>query len=270
MIEKINFGEIKYRLGMLMGEALVNQIDTDGHKKVFNRYLQTIKSSPILTMEYYVYSNLENKTLKDENAAVRYIDEHLKMIKKHQLSDIIFEHKKLIPFKGTSAIPENKKVLYQAIQCLIEESLKENNVVGIDKLHESFETVLDHIRKEKPTTSQVVKENEERQKVMSYFSPAFIRKQLIERFTKKYDSLSDEDHQLLICMVSKDNTKKQQVYESLINDNRSLLESKKTEAEGDASRKLERAIKRLDEMKYNEENFLDDIFKLIDLKTSLL
>ena len=67
-------------------------------KKLTNDFFDVIKSSPILQLEFKVYSNIENKHIDNELIATRYIDNNIKLFEVWTLREIEAEHEKLKTF----------------------------------------------------------------------------------------------------------------------------------------------------------------------------
>jgi len=87
-----NFGIIKEYVTKQLTQSLLNE---NVESNIFNNFIKEIKKSDILKTQYVVYSNLENKYIKDENKATRYINENINLFKKFNYKDLLNENKKL-------------------------------------------------------------------------------------------------------------------------------------------------------------------------------
>jgi menaquinone-dependent protoporphyrinogen IX oxidase len=74
-----NFGNIKDTFKQLMIESIINK-DEKG-KKLFNKFLKTIKENKTLKEQYLIYSNLQNRKFDDSSEAKEYIKENISLIK---------------------------------------------------------------------------------------------------------------------------------------------------------------------------------------------
>ena len=92
----LNFGLIKNKMSYLVTNSLLNESDNKV-SKLFKEYLNVVKSSPILMLEYIVFKNFEkNNFIKEE--AETYITENINLFKNYSKKQIIAENEKLNKF----------------------------------------------------------------------------------------------------------------------------------------------------------------------------
>ena len=119
-------------------------------KKSANEFLEVIKNSPILTLEFKIFNNIENKEIDNDLVATRYIDNNIKLFEIFTVDEINNEHKKLSKFINKKIkLDEEKVKLYNSITNLIIESVSDTENIDVDQIHESFTHVLTHIKKDK-------------------------------------------------------------------------------------------------------------------------
>ena len=89
-----NFGRIKNTFNGILAESVVTK--QDANKQLFKKYVKAIKESKILTLQFLVYNNIENKVDTDSNSANFFVNENLKLLEKFKIEDIIKENAKLV------------------------------------------------------------------------------------------------------------------------------------------------------------------------------
>jgi len=223
-------------------------------------FFDVVKNSPILQLEFKVFSNLENKIIESDLAATRYIDGNIKLFEVYTISEIEKEHEKLKPFLPESVTNSDKVQLYNAIDTLIIESLNDYDKIDVDGIHESFTLVLNHIKSPK------------KQLVENKISTETINEDVIEiaigKFNEKYDGLDESDKLLLKTLIKSNESEKEELLETYKSETLNLLEEGVLEDE--IKEKLSKTIQKIREMKYNPQSFTDDIIGLHELKKELL
>jgi hypothetical protein len=264
---KLNFGVLKNNVSNILGEAYINKLNLDEAKSIFNDFNSTITNSPILTLQYIIYKNLENKTIKEENSAIRYIDENITLINQYNKKDILIEIEKLKKFDFDNQIDDKKKSLFESIHTILIETSKGNVYPDVDKLHESFENVLNHIRTDKKQSI-----NEDNVKLIesnSYYSYKTIIKSAVDKFNEKYSHLSGEERQIINILLENDLTKKKELFDNLKKDTMKILESKSNIDDDQEKEKIEKVVTIIEGMLYEEVSLVEKIVELTNLKNSL-
>jgi len=81
-----NFGNIKDTFKNLVIESVIKK-DNKG-KKLFSKFLKTIKENKTLKDQYLIYSNLQNTKFDTETEAREFIKENISLLKKLNFLDI--------------------------------------------------------------------------------------------------------------------------------------------------------------------------------------
>jgi hypothetical protein len=260
-MKAINIGIVKAIISQKMGDDFLTEGKVNNSKNDAKKLLNIVKNSPVLQLEFKVFDRLENKTISSDIAATRYIDNNLSLFENYSQEEIETEHQKLKNFVDESVafVDQEKYELYKSIGSLISETLNKKNP-DVDLIHESFTTVLGHIKKEKPIVEEKTIE------LPTEIDGERLIEHALDKFTKKYESLNEEDLRLIknIVLSSKDGRKS--LFESLKTDNISLLESTQKDGMED---KIHETIDRINKMQFNNETSIKDIMSLHELKSNM-
>jgi hypothetical protein len=263
---KLNFGVLKNKVSNLLGEAYVNDSNLNEAKNVFTDFNNTISNSPILTLQYIIYKNLENKTIKEENSAIRYIDENIVLINQYDKKDIINEIEKLKKFDFDKEIDTNKKSLFEAIQTMLLEASKGTRSTNVDKLHESFEFVLQHITSDKK--EHITESSPKMIESNPFFTYKTVIKSAITKFNDKYSHLSEDERRILNILLENDSTKKRELFDNLKTETIKILEEKSTDEDDEEKEKITKVTTIIEAMNYEELSLVNSIVELNNLKNS--
>jgi len=227
-------------------------------KKLISCFFDVIKNSPILQLEFKIFNNLENKHIENDLIATRYIDNNIKLFEVYTINELNKEHEKLNSFIIDDDVHfDDKRVgLYNAINSLVEESLKDYDDVDIDKIHESFIFVLNHIKEPKKTaieTTNLINEG--------------VVEIAVNKFNKKYELLDDDDKELFQKLVSSNNEEKQNLLENYKTECLKILENLNKDS---VKENVTKAVQKINEMSSDLQNIDDDIINLHELKKDLL
>lgn len=216
-----------------------------------------VKNSPILQLEFKVFNNIENKFIESDTLAPRYVDKNIQLFEVYTLEELNEEHLKLKSFITEDAIIEDTRVdLYNSIQCLIEESLKISGEVDVDLIHESFNVVLEHVKKPKNIEETVHSDNVNEHVVEI----------AIDKFNDKYSSLNEEELNLFKKLVNSSDNEKKDLFEEYKENGIKLLKSLNEESNSD---KVTQSINKIVEMKYDSKDADNNIISLFELKQGL-
>jgi len=217
-----------------------------------------LKDSELLQLEFNVFDNIENKTISDDIKAMRYVDNNIKLFETYTTQELNDEHLKLKKFIKKDEIKKVDKYrlqLFESIGNLIQESLKISTDVDVNIIHESLDFVIDHIKKEKITESKIEEE---------IYSDEVIEIAM-SKFNEKYSELNESELEFIKKVINCND--KKELFNELIAENTLLL---KSIGENENSDKIAKTINRINEMKYKEETFNDDILKLYELRMGIL
>ena len=145
-MKNVNIGIANLMVSNKLNESYFNEKLIGESKKIAFDFLDAVKKSPILQLEFKVYNNIDGKHIENEILAKEYIDKHIKLFEVYTLEEIEAEHQKLTEFL-TEEVGDSEKVdLYNAIDTLIAESLKLSEDVDVDEIHEAFSLVFNHVK----------------------------------------------------------------------------------------------------------------------------
>lgn len=259
-MKNVNIGTANLIISNKLKESYFNNNLIEESKAFTSDFFSVVRNSPVLQLEFKVFDNIENKHIENEIAATRYIDNNIKLFETYTIKEIDAERKKLNSFIGEEIVPiDNDKVkLYEAIDELITESLSVPEDIDVDKIHESFAIVLNHLR-------------EPKNKLVENVEVEVINEDIIEiavnNYNKKYDSLDENDRNLLQQLIETNDNQKKELLETYKSENLALLEQVNSD---NVKENITKAIVKINEMKYDKEKVIDDIIALHELKIDLL
>lgn len=225
-------------------------------QKNSKRFFDIIKNSPILNLEFKVFNNIENKYITEDNLAMRYIDDNIKLFEVYTLDEINNEHAKLKEFINENVKHDIKKSnLYNSISTLIIESLNVNDDVDVDKIHESFTFVLTHIKNNKKKDEVIINEN---------VNDSVI-KIAINKFNEKYVNISEEESIIFNKLIKSNTSDKIKMFEEFKTENLKTLENLQENKD-----KALRSIQKINEMTSDSHDINKNIIALFELKRGLL
>lgn len=263
-MEMINIGVVNLVMSEKLKESYFKEnLISESEKKVlsneYDKYLNTIKQSPILQLEFKVYNSIDNKEISDSSLASRYIDKNIQLFEVYTLDEVEKEHNKLKSFISENVdIKNNEKYkLYESINVLIEESLKSSDEVDVDNVHESFSIVLEHIQKSKSNVdsnkNQVLDEQ--------------VIELAINKFNDKYNKMTSEEFDLFKKLIKSDEEEKRSLFEEYKKENIETLNSLK---EDNNNERIDKSLNKLNEMKFNTNDCDENIISLFELKNGLV
>ncbi len=255
-MKNVNIGIANLIISNKLKESYFNDKLIGESKKIVFDFLDVVKSSPALQLEFKVYNGIEEQHIENEMLAGKYIDEAIKLFEVFTIEEIDAEREKLNVFISEDILPaDEKKVgLYTAIDNLIRESLNVGEKVDIDSMHESFVAVLNHIKEPKKT-------------LLENIDVELVNEDVLEiatnKFNEKYVGLNEEDKKLLQTLIKSNSEEK-----------KNLLETYKTETlailEGVSDNSVAKAIQKIKEMVYSQKDVDDNIIGLHELKKELI
>lgn len=258
-MKNINIGIANLILSNKLKETYFDNNLNEESKKNVSDFIQTIKNSEILQLEFKVFDNIENKYIENELLASKYIDNNIKLFEVYTINEIENEREKLKLFINEYSIPlDNDKVLlYNAIDNLIEESLTDYKNIDVDNIHESYTFILNHLMKRKES---LIEEN------LEYVNEGIIEI-AVDKFNQKYDKLTEDEIKLIRSLVTESDANKKELLETYKEQTINMLENVNNE---NVKENIKKAIQKIKEMKYDKSNVNDNIISLFELKKSLL
>jgi hypothetical protein len=255
-----NFGKIKNVFNNLLIEGIIKKDDTT--KKLFKKYVKTIKESEILKTQFLVYNNIENKIDSDSFSANIFVSENIKLMEKYKQSDILKENIKL------------KNILAS-------ESNKLNEDYELSKLHESISNLI-FIKKTPKNVENVMAEikslathittNKTKTVTESIELPVGVLTNLmVDKYNKKYSTLEESDKETLKILIDNNVENKKNFYMKTLGECIDLVDNLLKESKDEYKEKLTKVKSKLQEDKEDtkEIDYLGKIFKLMELKNNL-
>jgi hypothetical protein len=260
-MKNANIGVVNLMVSNRLKDAYFSNTLIEESKKVTTSFFDVVKKSPILQLEFKVFNNLETKHIENDIEATRYIDNNIKLFEVYTLAEVEKERERLNEFVGDdsiSSLDDERVNLYNAIDCLICESLNDYDKIDVDAIHESFSIILNHIKRPK-------------RKLVENIDVKIINEDVIEiavnKFNEKYDSLNEEDRNLLQKLIKSNDKEKLELLEAYKNEDLQILEGLNKDSIKDS---VTKAIQKIKEMVYDKEKINDDIISLHELKKELL
>ncbi len=258
-MKNINIGIVNLIISNKLKDSYFSNSLIEESKQTLFEFFNVVENSPILQLEFKVFNNLESKHIdSDDNLAIKYIDNNIKLFEVYTLNEIESEQNKLSPFlvENLTSLDVEKISLYNSIDCLIKESLKTADEVDVDSIHESFSIVLNHIKRPKKTIIESVEEiNDD------------VIEIAVNKFNEKYESLNEDDKSLLYKLIHYNDNEKKELLEEYKQNNLTILENINRDTIKD---NILKAIQKIREMSYKHNSVDDDIISLHELKKELL
>jgi hypothetical protein len=255
-----NFGKIKNVFNSLLIEGVLKK--DDASKKLFKKYVKTIKESEILKTQFLVYSNIENKVDSDAFSANMFISENIKLLEKYTPSEIIKENKKLANLLNNSVGKLDEE--YELSK--LHESL--SNLIITKRTPKNVEKITEEI---KNITSFILSNNPKEVSESFNLPVSVLSKIMIEKYNQKYSAIEKEEKEILKTLINSNVDSKKELYSKITNECIGLIDNLLKESNEESTQKLKSVKERLveDATVFKQENFLIKISKLIELKNNL-
>ena len=258
-MKNVNIGIANLIISNKLNESYINNKSIGESKKIAFNFLEVVKNSPILQLEFRVFNSIDGKVIESEVLAKDYIDEQIKLFEVFTIEEIDAEREKLIPFISEETQPDNDKVkLYEAIDTVINETLESYENTDIDKMHDAFVLVLEHIRTPKKALLENVDVEPLNEDVIEI---------AVGKFNEKYESLDESDKDLLKTLIKATTKEKKALLETYKTETLAILEGIDKENVQD---NITKAIQKIKEMVYDRKNVDDNIIGLHEFKKELL
>jgi len=253
-MKNLSFGIIKESVAKEFAKTLTSE----DNSKLPSKFVKLVSESTILQKELDVYYNLENKHIENDLLATRYIDENISRFKEIPANHIDREHNKLKNLYKDCNLDSNRKKLYESIHNLI----YQNEEVDVDLIHESFEYVLDHIKKNKKedeTEKFIIPEGVDIDMVID---------RAIERFNDKYSNLLEEnDFTMIKTLVIGNDKEKEKLQENLKAEVLDIIDNIQSEGIQD---RIHKTVDAINKMEYDGKRVSENVIKLMELKNSII
>ena len=250
----INFGYIKDTFNNILSESVLTK-NAEG-KKLFTKYLQTLKENESLKQEYLIFKNLTHKKFNNEIDAKDYIKENIKLLKLNNPSKGI---KKLISILGERKITTENREIYNHIDFLRN---TKTSPTTIEKIQKSINFIKNNMLKEEV-------------EVKSEFEgvdvpPSVLTKMAVNRFNLRYEDISESEKEIIKTVLNGNDVEKKNIHSDLKNECIDIIDKRLDEnSDLDLKDKLLKVKDKLLRMSYNDESFPTDINNIYNLKTSV-
>jgi hypothetical protein len=251
-----NFGKITNSYNGILVEGLPTK---DKNSRImFKKYVKTIKENEILKTQFLIYDNIENKVEPNGFKANLYLQENLALLNKFDREEI----KKLNLALAKPITESYNKVydnikLHEDIEVLIFTNKSPKN---IDIIVEATGNIVDFITNNKPR--EIYEDTGLPNSMMTSI--------LVDKYNERYSSISESEKNLLRVLIDLDSTKKEEVYLTTLRECIDMVNERLVGSSAETKDKLLNVKdKLLNDKKEINEDFVNNISKLIALKDSL-
>lgn len=250
-----NFGQIKQAYNTLLAESISSN-DSKG-KLEFKKYLKTIKENKILKSQFDIYYAIENVVESDPSKAMTYVNECLSLINSYSKDDINNANLKLSESIKDIELVDSKSNLYESIHLLLTIN---KNTSNISSIVEAKHNIVNYILNNK-------KENV---MVEGYGLPNSVLSEIaVEKFNEEYAGLDEGIKSAISVVLSKEDGEKELFYKNIVKECIDLVNLKLVDSSGDIKEKLLSTKENLLNREFNNESFIIDVTKVLELKDFL-
>ncbi len=252
-----NFGNIKDTFKSLVVESIIKKDDKG--KKLFSKFLKTIKENKTLKDQYLIYSNLQNTKFDDPVQAREFVKENISLLKNLNNNHITKGNDFFLKLlKGNKIIKENDS-LYKDILFLVESERTPSN---IKKVNESTNNIV-RLMLEKEDVEEVVTESLD-------LPPSVLTKLAVNKFNSRYSDISESEREIIKTVLNGTNEDKENIYKKLKRECIDTIDNKLNEnSDLDLKDKLLKVKDKLLNTNYSLDTFSTDISKIYDLNESI-
>lgn len=253
-----NFGKIKNVFNNILVEGIVTK--NDSAKKLFRKYIKAIKESEVLKTQFLVYNNIETKHESDAILASIFVSENIKLLEKFNPKDILVENKKLVDMLGGfwSRLDEETDLseIHESISRLI---FTKRQPQTINVITEEIKKVSTYIQKEK--SKNIVESID--------LPVSVLAKLMVEKYNEKYSNLSESDKTVLKKLINSSLDEKKEMYSALVSECVILIDTLLSDPSTPKEKLSLVKSKLLENVEITQENFLEKMNKIIELKENL-
>jgi hypothetical protein len=252
-----NFGNIKDTFKSLVVESIIRKDDKG--KKLFSKFLKTIKENKTLKDQYLIYSNLQNTKFDYPVQAREFVKENISLLKNLNKNHITKGNDFFLKLlKGNKIIKENDS-FYKDILFLVESEITPSNV---KKVNESTNNIV-RLMLEKEEVEEVVTESLD-------LPPSVLTKLAVNKFNSRYSDISESEKEIIKTVLNGSNEDKENIYKKLKRECIDTIDNKLNESSDlDLKDKLLKVKDKLLNTNYSLDTFSTDISKIYDLNESI-
>jgi hypothetical protein len=252
-----NFGNIKDTFKSLVVESIIRKDDKG--KKLFSKFLKTIKENKTLKDQYLIYSNLQNSKFDDPVQAREFVKENISLLKNLNKNHITKGNDFFLKLlKGNKIIKENDS-FYKDILFLVESEITPSNV---KKVNESTNNIV-RLMLEKEEVEEVVTESLD-------LPPSVLTKLAVNKFNSRYSDISESEREIIKTVLNGTNEDKENIYKKLKRECIDTIDNKLNEnSDLELKDKLLKVKDKLLNTNFSIDTFSTDISKIYDLNESI-
>lgn len=251
-----NFGKIKNIFNTLLAEAIANK--DVAKKKIFNKYVTSLKENEILRNQFSVYTSIENLIEENQFKASEKIKMNVDTLKSYKKEDIIEANNKLLKLAGdvNVDIKYDKESIHESI----------SNLIFSDDINRYVDSLNEAIEYAKVNTPKEVFES-------AGIPNSILASIVVDKFNTKYNSLDESSKKLIKLIFEGTEKDKTNLFETSIKECLDLINNKlDKEFRGEdvaIKESLLAAKENLLGRTYIKESFEKDIVKILNLKNDL-
>jgi len=252
-----NFGNIKDTFKNLVIESVIKK--NDRGKKLFSKFLKTIKENKTLKDQYLIYNNLQNSKFDDPVQAREFVKENISLLKGLNKSHIAKGNNFFLKLlKGNTLIKENNS-FYKDVLFLVESKKTPSN---IKKINESINNIV-RVMLEKENVDNIVTESID-------LPPSVLTKLAVNKFNSRYSNISESEKEIIKTVLNGSNEDKENIFKKLKRECIDTIDNKLNEnSDLDLKDKLLKVKDKLLNTNFSLDNFNSDISKIYDLNESI-
>jgi hypothetical protein len=252
-----NFGNIKDTFKNLVVESIIKK--NEKSKKLFSKFLKTIKENKTLKNQYLIYSNLQNSRFDDGVEAKEFVKENIELLKGLNEGHIVKGNEFFVKLlKGNKIIKENQE-FYNKISYLVNTEKTPSN---IKKINETINYIVKNML-EKEEVKEVVTES-------VYLPPSVLTKLAVNKFNSRYSNISESEKEIIKTVLNGTSEDKENIFNKLKRECIDGIDTKLNESSDlDLKDKLLKVKDKLLNNSFNIDSFTTDITRLHDLKESI-
>lgn len=254
-----NFGKIKETYNKLYLESFSTK--DDNKKKIFEYYISKLKESKILKEEFNCYNALQNGSFQSELDSQLFIEGNVNIVKSLDKNELDQIHTDL-----TNKLNENGYSLIESENEII--SLFED-ILNLERKYKNLNRITESIIKLRKT---LVKESSQEEKEETIALPTNVLSNLmVNKFNSKYSELDENTKQIIKVSLNGSEEERSMLFNSTLKECVELVNNKLKESANDLELKdkLLQTKERLLEMSFNNDTYIENLTKLVELKNNL-
>jgi hypothetical protein len=253
-----NFGNIKDTFNYVIFESVIKK--NKRGKKIFSKFVKTLKENKTLSDQYLIYKNLQTKKFDDELMAREYIKENISLLKRLNKRKIERGNRYFSKILKESKIIKVNDSFYNNIEFLVNTKKTPSN---IDKINECIDIIVKVMTKNEIVEESLFESLE--------LPPSVLLNLGLNKFNLKYSNISESEKEIIKTILNGDDDEKEKIYKKLKRECIETIDKKLNESNDiDLKDKLLKVKDKLLNMGYDGENYSSDISKIYDLNQSII